>query len=101
MKVGIGFANIGPFGTAEGGVTMARAAEAAGIDSLWTVEHVVYPDDYGSTYPYDESGRMAMAPDTDLTDPLTWLTWVGAQTSTIRLATGILILPERNPVVLA
>ena len=101
MKVGIGFANIGPFGTAEGGVTMARAAEAAGIDSLWTVEHVVYPDDYGSTYPYDESGRMAMAPDTDLTDPLTWLTWVGAQTSTIRLATGILILQERNPVVLA
>ncbi|MEC9394260.1 MAG: TIGR03619 family F420-dependent LLM class oxidoreductase, partial [Actinomycetota bacterium] len=101
MKVGIGFANIGPFGTAEGGVAMARAAEEAGIDSLWTVEHVVYPDDYGSTYPYDESGRMAMAPDTDLTDPLTWLTWVGAQTSTIRLATGILILPERNPVVLA
>ena len=101
MKVGIGFANIGPFGTADGGVAMARAAEAAGIDSLWTVEHVVYPDDYGSTYPYDESGRMAMAPDTDLTDPLTWLTWVGAQTSTIRLATGILILPERNPVVLA
>ena len=101
MKVGIGFANIGPCGTADGGVAMARAAEAAGIDSLWTVEHVVYPDDYGSTYPYDESGRMAMAPDTDLTDPLTWLTWVGAQTSTIRLATGILILPERNPVVLA
>ena len=101
MKVGIGFAHIGPFGTAEGGVPMARAAEAAGSDALWTVEHVVYPDDYGSTYPYDESGRMAMAPDTDLTDPLTWLTWVGAQTSTIRLATGILILPERNPVVLA
>ena len=37
MKVGIGFANIGPFGTAEGGVAMARAAEEAGIDSLWTV----------------------------------------------------------------
>jgi len=101
MKVGIMFANAGPFGTAEGGTTMARAAEAAGIESLWTVEHVVYPDDYGSTYPYDDSGRMAMAPDTDLTDPLTWLTWVGAHTSTIRLATGILILPERNPVVLA
>ena len=101
MKVGIAFANIGPFGGAEGAATFARAAEAAGIESLWTVEHVVYPDDYGSTYPYDQSGRMVMAPDTDLTDPLTWLTWVGAHTSTIRLATGILILPERNPVVLA
>ena len=101
MKVGIAFANIGPFGSGEGGTAFARAAEAAGFDSLWTVEHVVYPDDYGSTYPYDQSGRMPMAPDTDLTDPLTWLTWVGAHTSTIRLATGILILPERNPVVLA
>ena len=101
MKTGIVFANIGPFGTAGGGIGLATAAEAAGIDSLWTVEHVVYPDEYGSTYPYDESGRMMMAPDTDLTDPLTWLTWVGAHTSTIRLATGILILPERNPVVLA
>lgn len=101
MKVGIAFANIGPFGSGEGGTAFAQAAEAAGFDSLWTVEHVVYPDDYGSTYPYDQSGRMPMAPDTDLTDPLTWLTWVGAHTSTIRLATGILILPERNPVVLA
>jgi len=101
MKVGIAFANIGPFGTAEGGTAFARAAEAAGFDSLWTVEHVVYPDGYGSTYPYDTSGRMPMAPNTDLTDPLTWLTWIGAHTSTIRLATGILILPERNPVVLA
>jgi probable F420-dependent oxidoreductase len=101
MKVGIAFANIGPFGSAEGAVAVGRAAEAAGFDSLWTVEHVVYPDDYGSAYPYDDSGRMAMAPDTDLTDPLTWLTWVGAHTTTLRLATGILILPERNPLVLA
>ena len=101
MKVGIAFANIGPFGTAEGAVGLATAAEEAGIESLWTVEHVIYPDDYGSSYPYDDSGRMMMAPDTDLTDPLTWLTWVGAHTSTIRLATGILILPERNPLVLA
>ncbi|MDG2427295.1 MAG: LLM class F420-dependent oxidoreductase [Acidimicrobiales bacterium] len=101
MKVGLAFANIGPFGAAEGAIAMAQAAEAAGIESVWTVEHVVYPDNYGSTYPYDDSGRMMMAPDTDLTDPLTWLTWVGAHTSTLRLATGILILPERNPVVLA
>ncbi len=101
MKVGIAFANIGPFGSAEGAVAVGQAAEAAGFDSLWTVEHVIYPDDYGSAYPYDDSGRMPMAPDTDLTDPLTWLTWVGAHTTTLRLATGILILPERNPLVLA
>ncbi len=101
MKVGIAFANAGPFGTARGAEVLGGCAEAAGFDSLWTVEHVVVPDDYASAYPYDASGKMPMGPDTPLTDPLVWLTWVGALTSTIRLGTGILILPEHEPVALA
>ena len=101
MKVGIAFANIMNFGTPEGSIQFAQAAEKAGFESLWTVEHVIYPSNYDSKYPYDPSGQMAMAPDTDLTDPLIWLTWLAANTSTIRLGTGIIILPERNPLVLA
>jgi len=101
MKVGIAFANILNFGTPEGSIQFAQAAEKAGVDSLWTVEHVIYPSNYDSEYPYDTSGKMMMAPDTDLTDPLIWLTWLAANTSSIRLGTGILILPERNPLVLA
>ena len=101
MKVGIAFANILNFGTPEGSIKFAQSAEKAGVDSLWTVEHVIYPSNYDSEYPYDTSGKMMMAPDTDLTDPLIWLTWLAANTSSIRLGTGILILPERNPLVLA
>ena len=101
MKVGIAFANILNFGTPDGSVQFAQAAEKAGVESLWTVEHVIYPSSYDSKYPYDPSGQMAMAPDTDLTDPLIWLTWLAANTSSIRLGTGIMILPERNPLVLA
>ena len=101
MKIGIAFANILGFGTAEGSIQFAQAAEKAGIESLWTVEHVIYPSNYDSKYPYDASGQMMMAPDTDLTDPLIWLTWLAARTTSIRLGTGILILPERNPLVLA
>ena len=101
MKVGIAFANIMNFGTPEGSIQFAQAAEKAGFESLWTVEHVIYPSNYDSKYPYDPRGQMAMAPDTDLTDPLIWLTWLAANTSTIRLGTGIIILPERNPLVLA
>ena len=101
MKVGIAFANILNFGTPEGSIQFAQAAEKAGVESLWTVEHVIYPSNYESKYPYDVSGQMMMAPDTDLTDPLIWLTWLAANTSSIRLGTGILILPERNPLVLA
>lgn len=101
MKYGLIFANTMQFASRDGLVELATAAEAAGFESLWTVEHVIYPDGYESKYPYDASGRMAMRADTPLPDPLIWLTWVAACTERIRLATGILILPQRNPLVLA
>ena len=101
MKYGMMFANTLGFATPSGAADMARAAEAAGIESVWTVEHVAYPDGYESSYPYDPSGKMAMAADTPLPDPLIWLTWVAAHSEKLRLATGILILPQRNPLVLA
>ncbi len=101
MRFGVMFANIGPMAHAEGAVGIAQAAEDAGFESLWTVEHVVVPAGYQSTYPYSETGRMPGPEDSDIPDPLIWLAYVAGATSRIRLATGILILPERNPVVLA
>ena len=101
MKYGMLFANTLGFATPRGAAEMAAAAEAAGFESVWTVEHVVYPDGYESSYPYDPPGKMAMAADTPMPDPLIWLTWVAAHSERLRLATGILILPQRNPLVLA
>ena len=101
MKFGIVFANTGPFVDPEGAVGLARAAEAAGFESLWTVEHTVVPAGYESTYPYDRSGRMPGSDDAPIPDPLVWLAFLASATTTINLATGILIQPQRNPVVLA
>jgi probable F420-dependent oxidoreductase len=101
MRFGIMFANIGPMAHPEGAVGIAQAAEEAGFESLWTVEHVVVPAGYQSQYPYSDTGRMPGPEDSDIPDPLIWLAYVAGATSRIRLATGILILPERNPVVLA
>jgi probable F420-dependent oxidoreductase len=101
MKFGIAFANIITFAEPDGLVTLARGAEAAGFESVWTVEHVIYPEGYESAYPYDPSGRMAMDSGTPLPDPLLWLAFVAAASETLRLGTGILILPLRNPLVLA
>lgn len=101
MKFGVAFANVGPMAHPEGAVALAQAAEAGGFESLWTVEHTVVPAGYESTYPYSATGRMPGPEDSDIPDPLIWLTYVAASTSTIRLGTGILILPQRNPVVLA
>jgi probable F420-dependent oxidoreductase len=101
MKFGVAFANVGPMAYAEGAVALAQAAEAGGFESLWTVEHTIVPAGYQSPYPYSPTGKMPGPEDSDIPDPLIWLTYVAASTSTIRLGTGILILPQRNPIVLA
>ena len=79
----------------------ARMAEEAGCDSIWTAEHVVVPDDYHSRYPYRADGRMALTGSDAIPDPLDWLAFVAGITTSVRLATGMLILPEHNPVILA
>ncbi|MCU4184438.1 LLM class F420-dependent oxidoreductase [Acidiferrimicrobium sp. IK] len=101
MKVGILAANTGRFAEPEAASELAQAAEVAGIESLWTAEHVLWPTGYASAYPYAEGGKMPGDADTRLPDPFVWLTWVGARTSTIRLATGITIVPQRHPGVMA
>ncbi|MBI2710926.1 MAG: LLM class F420-dependent oxidoreductase [Actinobacteria bacterium] len=101
MHFGIVFANAGPFADPVTGVACARAAEAAGFESLWTVEHVLVPAGYESEYPYDKSGKMPGGESSDIPDPLIWLAYVAAATERIKLGTGILILPQRNPAVTA
>jgi probable F420-dependent oxidoreductase len=95
------FANTGRAVGPEGATALASIAEENGFESLWTVEHVVVPTDYRSTYPYSADGRMPGAEDSPIPDPLIWLTWVAAATRSLRLATGILILPQRTPALLA
>ncbi|MEI8127478.1 MAG: LLM class flavin-dependent oxidoreductase, partial [Actinomycetota bacterium] len=101
MKFGVIFANSGPFSRAEAAVSMVTAAERAGFESVWTVEHVVVPAGYESEYPYDPSGKMPGRDSAPIPDPLIWLAYLAAVTTTIKLATGILIVPQRNPLVLA
>ena len=101
MDFGIVFANTGPFARGEAAAAFAVATEEAGFESLWTVEHVVVPSGYQSEYPYSPTGKMPGPEESDIPDPLIWLSYLAGVTSTIKLATGILILPQRNPVVLA
>jgi probable F420-dependent oxidoreductase len=101
MRFGVSMASSWPFNQLDSAVELAQATEAAGFESLWTVEHVVWPENYESVYPYSRRGKMSGDPSVDIPDPLIWLSWVGAATSRIRLGTGILILPQRNPLVLA
>jgi probable F420-dependent oxidoreductase len=101
VKFGVLFANVGPAVEPDYAVASAHLFEAAGIESLWTVEHVVVPTGYQSAYPYSPTGRMPGDESSPIPDPLVWLAYVAAATTHIRLGTGILILPQRNPLVLA
>ncbi len=93
MRFGLYGINVGPCADPEVSTRVARAAEDAGFDSLWTAEHVVLPDPQVPPSP--------VGPREKLLDPLASLAFLAGQTQRVKLATGIVILPQRNPVVLA
>ncbi|BBZ15559.1 LLM class F420-dependent oxidoreductase [Mycobacterium branderi] len=102
MKWGIVFSSTG-FPDPDSAVALARAAEQAGFESLWSPEHVVmskHPD--ATPYRGSPDGSMArLARRGGIPDPLIWFAYVASATSRIRFGTGVLILPEHQPVVLA
>lgn len=80
---------------------VAVGAERAGFATLWSGEHVVMVDRSASRYPYSDDGQIAIPSTADWIDPLIGLSFAAAATSSIRIATGVLLLPEHNPVVVA
>jgi len=93
MKFGLHSVNLHTCGYPDAAARIGRAAEAAGFESLWVADHVVLPDP-------PVAGR-PMAPDMRLLDPIVSLTFLAAHTQRIRLATGVIILPQRQALVLA
>ncbi len=93
MKIGLFGINNGPLADPDAMLDAARRAETAGIESLWTGEHVVLPDPHVDPAP--------VPPHYPMVDPAVALAFIAAETERILLGTGIIILPQRNPVVLA
>jgi probable F420-dependent oxidoreductase len=79
----------------------ARHLEACGFESIVVVEHTVLATRYDSVYPYDRSGRVELAADCPVPDPLDLLSFLAGHTDRLGLATGVLVLPSHHPVVLA
>jgi probable F420-dependent oxidoreductase len=100
MKIGFFAIGIGPLTDPRPLQTIASHAERLGFASLWAPEHVVLLDRYASKYPYS-TGEFPAPTDSPIGDPFTTLAFAAACTKTIRLATGISLVPEHNPLVLA
>lgn len=101
MKLGLMFANSGPFANPQLMAHLAQVAERFGFESIWTVEHVVIPQNYQSPYPYSPSGKIPGSEDVPIPDPLLPLAYAAAITKTLRLGTGVMILPQRHPLYVA
>lgn len=100
MKIGIIPVNVG-VPSVDAMIGLARKAEAVGVESLWTFEHVVVPNGYDSRYPYSADGKMGVTPETNFVDPLVALSAIAPETSRVRLGTGVNILPQTNALLLA
>lgn len=100
MKIGLVPINVGVSSVASM-ISLARKAEEVGLESVWTFEHAIVPVDYSSKYPYSNDGKMGVTPETNFVDPLIALSAVAAATTTLRLGTGVNILPQTNPLLLA
>ena len=97
MKIGLMFANSGPMSDPMLFAHLVKTAETCGIESIWTVEHVVIPRDYKSVYPYSSSGKIPGNENVPIPDPLLHLAFAASITGKLKLGTGVLILPQRHP----
>jgi probable F420-dependent oxidoreductase len=101
MRVGLHAFGIGTGARREIINAVARRADEIGLATLWAGEHVVMIDEPASRYPYSPDGRIQIPADADWLDPLIALSFAAAVTQQIRVATGILLLAEHNPVQVA
>jgi probable F420-dependent oxidoreductase len=98
VRIDLWIPTANPFTTPELLALIGAEAEQRGVGTIWVGEHVVLFEEYASSYPYAEDGRIPAPPGTGLLEPLSTLSFLAAHTTTVRLGTAMVLLPQRNPV---
>lgn len=98
MDIGLNLPVVNPAATPALLRELAVRAEQLGFAELYLGEHVVLFDDPADAYRQSDDGKAFFASMANLPDPIQTLTWLAATTERIRLATGVALLPQRNPV---
>lgn len=101
MEIGIRLPASGPLVTPERITTAARWAEELGYHGVWLGDHVLYPDQVDSYYPYAPDNRWTAKSDSKILDALLVLSWAAVAGPSLKLGPSVLILPIRNPILLA
>jgi probable F420-dependent oxidoreductase len=100
-RLGCRLANAGEVASKVGIAEMARVAESAGADALHLADHIVLPEQNESRYPFSEDGKYHTPAITDFYEVLTSCAWIAAQTTSIDVGPSVLVLPQRNPLLVA
>jgi probable F420-dependent oxidoreductase len=101
MRFGAIVASVGELALRPGVTEMAKAAEAAGADSLWVSDHLMMFHRDISDYPYEEGGAPSWPRFADYFEAMTVCSMMAAVTERIQITTGALVLPQRNVIEVA
>jgi probable F420-dependent oxidoreductase len=102
MRIGVALPTVGLDHGPDLLLPVAEAAERLGFDSVWATDHALMPYTRHSEYPYGRSGtEIAMTPGMQWLEPLSVLAFVAGRTEEVRIGTSVLVLPYRNPVLVA
>jgi probable F420-dependent oxidoreductase len=104
MQFGVLTGNFGNYGEdpgVDGCLEVAEEAERLGYDSVWVHDHVIMPSDVSSRYLYNDSGASPFVTEQFIYDPLAVMAAIGARTTRVSIGTSVLVVPYRNPLVLA
>lgn len=97
MRVGLFTIFTVPSTTPDVMAAFATQGDIRGFHSIWLAEHVVLFDKITSKYPYTPDGKLFIPAEEGVLEPFTSMGYLAALTKRIRLATGVLLLPQRNP----
>ncbi len=100
-RFGLDVGIYGPLAEPETVVGLARFAEDAGFGSIWLADHVVFPTAFASRYPFSATGEFPAATDAPLLEPVAAMAVLAGATKRVKIGTAVLIVPYRNPVLLA
>lgn len=100
-RFGLDVGIYGPLATPEIVLALAERAEALDFESIWLADHVVFPAAFASPYPYSVSGAFPTENAEPLLEPMATMGVLAGMTRRVKLGTAVLVMPYRNPVLLA
>lgn len=102
LKVGLDVGIYGRLATRDHILELAEVAESTGLESIWVADHVIFPSTFAARYPYSPTGTFPVDMTKEpLLEPIATMGVLVGATQRVKIGTAVLVMPYRNPVVLA